>query len=137
MRRPNFKLPCLRNNTRPLQLSSPIVLSITANSNTGHHCCGCYCCLMIVLCLQEALKSEKARLQAALAEEERHAKATQQSSGNQAEQQSGEGGDELDAFMGQVAVQLEQDKVTLQPTLSTGCQKWNLLLKIAVDRQPD
>ena len=61
-------------------------------------------------CLQEALKTEQVRLQAALAEEERHAGTSQESGGEQPDRQAG-GEDELDAFMGQVAVQLEQDKV--------------------------
>lgn len=65
-----------------------------------------------LLCLQEAFKAEEVRLQAALAEEERHASATQQSSSSQLGEGEEEEGDELDAFMGQVAVQLEQDKVS-------------------------
>lgn len=49
-------------------------------------------------------------MQAALAEEERRAGTGQQAAGEQPDRQAG-GEDELDAFMGQVAVQLEQDKV--------------------------
>ena len=62
------------------------------------------------ICAQEALKAEKTRLQAALAEEERRAGTSQKPGEKQPDRQA-EGEDELDAFMGQVAVQLEQDKV--------------------------
>lgn len=75
--------------------------------------------------VQEVLQAEKARLQLLLTEEERSASAAEaqhsahvgslaphgpQSAGS-AEEEEKE--DELDAFMGQVAVQLEHDKVLL------------------------
>ena len=75
--------------------------------------------------MQEALHAEKSRLQGVLAQEERAASAAaaqhpapqpaQPEPSSEAEdaqrQSSAKEEDELDAFMGQVAVQLEQDKV--------------------------
>ena len=64
--------------------------------------------------MQEALQAEKSRLQGVLAQEERAASAAaaQHPAPETAQtQSSSEKEDELDAFMGQVAVQLEQDKV--------------------------
>ena len=61
---------------------------------------------------QEALQTEKARLQLLLAKEEQSASAAEAQHTthvNNARQEEKE--DELDAFMGQVAVQLEHDKV--------------------------
>ncbi len=62
---------------------------------------------------QEALQSEKARLQLLLAKEEQSASAAeaQHTTHVNKAQQEEEKEDELDAFMGQVAVQLEHDKV--------------------------
>ncbi len=62
---------------------------------------------------QEALQTEKARLQLLLAKEEQSASAAEAQHTmlvNNARQEE-EKEDELDAFMGQVAVQLEHDKV--------------------------
>ena len=66
--------------------------------------------------MQEALQVEKARLLLVLGEEERAVSAAQQQhscQGGVPGQEAGDGEheDELDAFMGQVAVRLEQDKV--------------------------
>ena len=68
--------------------------------------------------MQEALQAEKSRLQLLLAEEEQavlSAEEAQHPSGNGQGKQAvqAEAEDELDAFMGQVAVQLEHDKVSL------------------------
>ncbi len=62
---------------------------------------------------QEALQTEKARLQLLLANEEQSASAAeaQHTTHVNNAQQEEEKEDELDAFMGQVAVQLEHDKV--------------------------
>ena len=70
--------------------------------------------------LQEALQAERARLQQLLAEEEEAVLAAEaqhpagKASGigkEEEESMQGDAEDELDAFMGQVAVQLELDKV--------------------------
>ena len=71
--------------------------------------------------LQEALQAERARLQQLLAEEEEAVlaaeaqhpagKAKAPGTGKEEELMQAEAEDELDAFMGQVAVQLEHDKV--------------------------
>ncbi len=62
---------------------------------------------------QEALQTEKARLQLLLAKEEQSASAAeaQHTTPVNNAQQEEEKEDELDAFMGQVAVQLEHDEV--------------------------
>ena len=67
--------------------------------------------------MQEALQAEKGRLQLALAEEERSVLAAEAQHPSRDTvgklQPAAEAEDELDAFMGQVAVQLEHDKVSL------------------------
>ena len=79
--------------------------------------------LNLVAHLQEALQAERARLQELLAEEEEAVlaakaqhpagKATAPGTGKDGEEElmQADAEDELDAFMGQVAVQLEHDKV--------------------------
>ena len=75
--------------------------------------------------MQEALQAEKSRLQLVLAEEEQAVSAAEAHTSGHPQPQPGPSKadekeeDELDAFMGQVAVQLEQDKVGLRNTLDT------------------
>ncbi|DBB07161.1 TPA: hypothetical protein ACH3X1_011731 [Trebouxia sp. C0004] len=86
---------------------------------------------------KEALQTEKARLQLLLAKEEQSASAaeTQHTTHMDSAQHEEEKEDELDAFMGQVAVQLEHDKVgALKQEISelaAKIQEADRLLKVA------
>ncbi|KAL0018195.1 hypothetical protein WJX79_010675 [Trebouxia sp. C0005] len=86
---------------------------------------------------KEALQTEKARLQLLLAKEEQSASAAeaQHTTRVNIAQQEEEKEDELDAFMGQVAVQLEHDKVGALKQeileLDTKIQEAYRLLKVA------
>ena len=80
--------------------------------------------------MQEALKVERERLQASLAEEEVKA-ISQQKPGVEEEDKAAGGEDELEVFMGQVAVQLEQDKVKLGQTTAACCPLTEIPLRVA------